>query len=57
MPKSKFLMVECNACSNTQVVFSHSSRTVKCHVCGEVIAEPEGGKARIRGKIVIDYGQ
>lgn len=56
MPKSKFLMVECSACSNTQVVYSHSSRTVKCQVCGEVLAEPKGGKARIRGKLVIDYG-
>ena len=48
-PKSKFLMVECNVCSNTQIVFSHSTTRVKCNVCGEVIVEPTGGKAQIKG--------
>ncbi len=55
-PKSKFLEVECPNCNNTQVVFSHSSRIVKCHICGEILAKPSGGKAIIKGEVKNEYG-
>ncbi len=55
-PKSKFLEVVCPKCSNVQIVFSHASRVVRCHICGEILAEPRGGKAKIRGEIRNVYG-
>jgi small subunit ribosomal protein S27e len=55
-PKSRFIEVECPKCSNTQIIFSHSSRIVKCHICGETLAEPTGGKAIIKGEIKNEYG-
>ena len=55
-PRSKFYLVECQACGNSQVVFSHASREVKCGVCGSQLAVPTGGKARILGKVLRTYG-
>jgi small subunit ribosomal protein S27e len=47
----KFLRVRCR-CKNEQVIFEKPSVAVKCLVCGEVLAEPGGGKARIRCKVL-----
>ena len=54
-PKSYFLLVQCPECSNKQIIFSHASIKVKCLVCGTILAEPSGGKAIIRGKILKRY--
>lgn len=51
-PKSKFLRVKCPECGNEQILFSHATTKVKCNVCGTILAEPAGGKARINGEIV-----
>ena len=51
-PKSKFLKVRCNDCENEQAVFDKASTTVHCHICGSKLAIPNGGKARIKGKIL-----
>ena len=50
-PRTKFIEVECE-CGAKQKVFSNASTTVKCNACGNVLAEPKGGKAVIKGKIV-----
>ncbi len=52
MPRSKFLVVKCPKCGNEQVVFNKAATTVKCLTCGETIAVPTGGKAKILGKVV-----
>jgi small subunit ribosomal protein S27e len=49
-PTSAFLRVVCPKCGNEQLLFSHAVNVVKCNVCGEVLAQPTGGKARIRGE-------
>jgi small subunit ribosomal protein S27e len=49
---SKFLKVKCKKCKNEQVIFEKPSTIVKCLVCGEVLAEPTGGKAKINTTIV-----
>ncbi|MBC7109486.1 MAG: 30S ribosomal protein S27e [Archaeoglobi archaeon] len=49
---SKFLRVKCTDCENEQIIFSHASRTVSCVVCGRTLAEPTGGKAEVKGRIV-----
>ena len=51
-PPSRFLRVKCSDCGNEQIIFSHVANVVHCNVCGEVIAEPTGGKAAIKGEIV-----
>ena len=47
-----FMKVKCEKCKNEQVIFERASSTVKCLVCGEVLAVPSGGKADIKGKIL-----
>lgn len=48
---SKFLKVKCKKCKNEQVIFEKPAMVVKCLKCGEVLAEPRGGKGRIKTKI------
>ena len=51
---SKFLKVKCPSakCKNEQVIFESPATVVKCLVCGEVMAEPTGGKGKIKSKII-----
>ena len=51
MADSKFLKVRCT-CNNEQIIFNKASTVVRCLVCGKVLAEPTGGKAKIKAKIV-----
>ncbi len=51
-PKSRFVRVQCPDCGNEQIIFDHATFIVRCLVCGRVLAEPTGGKARIYGKII-----
>ena len=37
---------------NEQMVFSSAVNKVVCNVCGTELAEPSGGKAKIKGEIV-----
>jgi small subunit ribosomal protein S27e len=56
LPKSKFVRVVCKKCKNEQVIFSKVANVVKCLKCGEILAEPTGGEARIRGKVLEMFG-
>jgi len=49
---SDFLKVKCEKCKNEQVIFEKPASAVKCLVCGEVLAEPTGGKARLKAKFL-----
>ena len=49
---SKFIKVKCKKCKNEQIVFEKTSSVIKCLVCDEVLAEPRGGKARLKTDIV-----
>jgi len=51
-PKSRFVRVQCPDCGNEQIIFDHATFTVRCLVCGRILAEPTGGKAKIYGKII-----
>lgn len=51
-PRSKFIKLRCPECGNEQVTFSHASMVVRCLVCGRVLAQPTGGKARLAGHVV-----
>lgn len=54
-PTSRFLLVACDECNNKQIVFEHAKTLVRCRVCGSVLAEPRGGKAKILGKVLEVY--
>jgi len=49
---SKFIKVRCSKCKNEQVVFGKASRIVNCLVCGRNIAEPTGGKIKVKARIL-----
>jgi small subunit ribosomal protein S27e len=51
-PRSSFVRVKCLKCGNEQIVFSSAVNRVTCNVCGTELAEPSGGKARMKGEIV-----
>jgi small subunit ribosomal protein S27e len=51
-PGSSFVRVKCLKCGNEQIVFSNPVNRVNCNVCGTELAEPTGGKAKIKGEIV-----
>ncbi|OYT65409.1 30S ribosomal protein S27e [Candidatus Bathyarchaeota archaeon ex4484_205] len=51
-PRSKFYEVECPECGSTMSIFSHAATIIRCEVCGKIMAEPTGGKAKIYGKII-----
>ena len=50
--RSKFLKVKCPDCENEQVIFGKAATVVDCIVCGKVLAEPAGGRARITAEIL-----
>ena len=49
---SKFLSVQCQKCKAKQVVFGNATLPVKCAACGTIIAEPTGGRASVKGKVM-----
>ena len=51
-PDSKFLKVTCSKCKNEQIIFNKATSKVKCLVCGSELAEPTGGKAKIKSKVL-----
>lgn len=51
-PRSAFLAVQCPKCGTEKILFSHTTREVRCENCGEVLTKPTGGKAVIYGKII-----
>ncbi|MGV8176383.1 MAG: 30S ribosomal protein S27e [Candidatus Bilamarchaeaceae archaeon] len=51
---SKFLKVKCK-CGAEKRIFEYATARIKCDKCGEILAEPSGGKAVILGTIVESY--
>ena len=51
-PISKFIRVRCPKCKNEQIIFGKVSTLVECLVCNKPLAEPTGGKSKIKSKIL-----
>jgi small subunit ribosomal protein S27e len=51
-PTSKFVKIRCPKCKNEQVMFGKASTIVKCLVCGKILAEPKGGKAKVKARVL-----
>jgi len=50
-PESKFIRVRCK-CKNEQIIFGKPASKVECLVCGKPLAEPTGGKGKMKAKIL-----
>ncbi len=51
-PTSKFIKVRCPKCKNEQTIFGKSSSKIKCLVCDKTLADPTGGKSKIKARIL-----
>lgn len=49
---SKFIKVRCPKCKNEQIIYGKSSSYVTCLVCEKTVAEPTGGKAKIKARVL-----
>jgi ribosomal protein S27E len=47
---SRFVKAKCT-CGSSQVFFGDAKSEVDCNSCGNVLATPQGGRARIAGDI------
>ncbi len=51
-PDSKFIKLRCPKCKNEQIAFGKTASLINCLVCGKSLAEPTGGKARVKARIL-----
>jgi len=51
-PTSKFVKIRCPKCKNEQIMFGKASSKVACLVCNKILAEPTGGKSKIKARIL-----
>ena len=51
-PTSKFIKIRCPKCKNEQIMFGKAASKVECLVCGKVLAEPTGGKSKVKARIL-----
>lgn len=49
---SRFIKIRCPKCKNEQIVFGKTATNVDCLVCGKLIAEPTGGKTKVKARIL-----
>ncbi len=49
---SKFIKIRCPKCKNEQIMFGKASTIVNCLVCGKTLAEPTGGKSRVKARVL-----
>ncbi|MEK6886746.1 MAG: 30S ribosomal protein S27e [Nanoarchaeota archaeon] len=51
-PDSKFVKIRCPKCKNEQIFFDKATIKVACIVCGNILAEPNGGKAALKARVL-----
>ncbi len=51
-PQSSFIRVKCAKCGNEQIIFDRPSLAPRCSVCNEILAEPTGGKAKMKSEVL-----
>lgn len=49
---SKFVKVRCPKCKNEQIIFGRASTKIKCLICQKVVADPTGGKSKIKARVL-----
>ena len=48
----RFIKTRCQSCKNEQIIFEGATTKVRCLVCDAILAEPKGGKAEIKARVV-----
>lgn len=51
-PKSRFVKVRCSKCKNEQIIYGKPATIIDCLVCQKPLAEPSGGKGKIKARIL-----
>lgn len=51
-PQGKYIKIRCSKCKNEQIMFGKASSLVHCLVCSKLLAEPTGGKARVKARVL-----
>ncbi|MBD3202941.1 30S ribosomal protein S27e [Candidatus Woesearchaeota archaeon] len=51
-PTSKFIKIRCPKCKNEQIIFGKAASHINCLVCGRNLAEPTGGKIKVKARIL-----
>ncbi|MBI2673099.1 30S ribosomal protein S27e [Candidatus Woesearchaeota archaeon] len=51
-PTSKFIKLRCTKCKNEQIIFGKPTTKIQCLVCEKILAEPTGGKGRVKARIL-----
>jgi small subunit ribosomal protein S27e len=51
-PQSSFIRVKCAKCGNEQIIFDRPSLAPRCSVCDEALADPTGGKAKMKSEVL-----
>lgn len=49
---SKFVKIRCPKCKNEQIIFGKVASVVSCLVCSKALAEPTGGKSKIKSRVL-----
>ena len=49
---SKFIKIQCPKCKNEQLMFGKASSIVLCLICGKELAEPTGGKSKVKARVL-----
>ena len=49
---SKFIKIRCPKCKNEQIMFGKASSIIQCLVCSKVLAEPSGGKSKVKARVL-----
>lgn len=49
---SRFVKIRCPKCKNEQIVFGKVTSVVDCLVCSKILAEPTGGKSKIKSRVL-----
>ena len=49
---SRFIKVRCSKCKNEQIIFGKPASKIKCLVCNSLLADPTGGKGKIKARIL-----
>ena len=48
----RFIKIRCANCKKEQIIFEGATTKVKCPICDNILAEPKGGKADIKARII-----
>jgi len=49
---AKFVKLRCPKCKNEQIIFGKCSTSVHCLVCSTLLAEPTGGKSKLKARVL-----